>query len=496
MLHRGEHGEGTAMTGERLGKWIIHKELGHGGMGRVYLAQEELTGRQAALKVLSAELAREAGFLHRFQREIETLSLLEHPNIVRFYEAGFENGLYFYAMEHVDGMNLEDVLEVADRLPWTEVLDIALQVCPALKHIHDHGVIHRDLKPANLLRTAGGVVKLTDFGIAKVFAQDHLTATGGIVGTADYLSPEQATGKPVSKRSDLYSLGAVLYTLLIGRPPFAGAGFVELLHKHRYGQFDPPRDILPELPYEIDEVVCNLLDKDPDKRPPDCGVLARQLESIRKKLQRKSNVTRAGVGKTVTDDKAPPIRVEEGPGAATLMSRLMRTELDRQNRGGPIARLFSRWFVVVPSFLLVLGILVWTFWPGGSEPESAGQVVDVGATVSEGQRLYLLGEKLRDEGNYVEARRHWQNVATVFGHVESEKEWARKAAQAAKDLDKALAQKQRLAPVEAALKRAAELRDEGKRDQAEAIWQGLLELYQHDPAAEKIREEIKQAREK
>src|SRR5271167_1084308 len=130
---------------------------------------------------------------------------------------------------------------------------MALQVCPALKHVHDHGVIHRDLKPANILRTAAGVVKLTDFGIAKVFAQGHLTSTGGVVGTAEYLSPEQAAGKPVSKRSDLYSLGAVLYTLLTGRPPFKGESFVDLLHKHRYAQFDPPGTVIPELPREIDE---------------------------------------------------------------------------------------------------------------------------------------------------------------------------------------------------------------------------------------------------
>src|SRR6266480_2803238 len=115
------------MIGDRLGKWFIFKELGRGGMGRVYLAQEELTGRQAALKVLATELAQEIGFLQRFQREIETLSKLEHPNIVRFYESGYENGLYFYAMEYVEGLNLDQILETQGRLPWKEVLDIALQ---------------------------------------------------------------------------------------------------------------------------------------------------------------------------------------------------------------------------------------------------------------------------------------------------------------------------------------------------------------------------------
>src|SRR5947209_2142489 len=128
------------MIGDRLGKWVIFKELGRGGMGRVYLAQEELTGRQAALKVLAAELAQEVGFLQRFQREIESLSKLEHPNIVRFYESGCENGHYFYAMEYVEGQNLDQILDKHGRLPWKDVLGIALQVAPALRHVHDHGI--------------------------------------------------------------------------------------------------------------------------------------------------------------------------------------------------------------------------------------------------------------------------------------------------------------------------------------------------------------------
>src|SRR5262249_9466130 len=218
------------MIGERLGKWIIYKELGRGGMGRVYLANEEIGGRRAAIKILAAELAQDVRFLQRFQREIDILSRLEHPNIVRFYESGLENGLYFYAMEYVEGESLDEVLHRDGRLPWPEVLDAALQICPALKHAHDHGIIHRDLKPPNLLRTAAGVIKLTDFGIAKAFASTQLTSTAGVVGTAEFLSPEQAAGKPVTKRSDLYSLGVVLYTLLTGRVPFEGTSFLDLLH--------------------------------------------------------------------------------------------------------------------------------------------------------------------------------------------------------------------------------------------------------------------------
>src|SRR5262249_36141742 len=153
------------------------------------------------------------------------------------FDSGSQDGLFYYAMEYVPGESFEQILARQGRVHWKEVLDAALQVCPALKHAHDRGVVHRDIKPPNLLRTPEGVVKLTDFGIAKVFAARHLTNTGGVVGTAEYISPEQAAGKQATKRSDLYSLGIVLYTLLTGRPPFEGLSTSEILHKHLYGQF-------------------------------------------------------------------------------------------------------------------------------------------------------------------------------------------------------------------------------------------------------------------
>jgi serine/threonine-protein kinase len=532
------------MIDDHLGKWLLAKELGYGGMGKVYLAQEEVTGRKAALKVLNPQLAVEAGFLTRFQREIETLSQLSHPNIVRFYEAGCENGVYFYAMEYIDGESLETVLERDGRMPWKEVLDIAQQICPALKHAHDHGIIHRDLKPANILRTADGTVKLTDFGIAKVFAHGQLTTTGGVVGTAEYLSPEQAAGKPVTKRSDLYSLGAVLYTLLLGRPPFQGESFMDLLHKHRYSQFDPPRRFIPELPYEIDEVVCQLLEKDPAKRPPDCLVLAKQLDSIRRKMERKANPTRVGSGDAGTLAENKPSAVPSasaGPGAATLMSRLMREELERQNRGGPVAQLFNRWFVVLPLFLLVLGILVWTFWPASPEtlfargaalmdsndpndwerawreyleplerdhPDNPHKAEldqfrkrledhrrrESGQAPSEGERLFAVGEQLWREGRTKDARQQWKNLIEVFQDVESEKPWVRKAKERVEAADKLLADPQRWAPVRAALKRAEALRDQGKRQEAQAIWDAIEALYQGDASAAAILQDVAAAR--
>jgi hypothetical protein len=523
------------MIGERLGKWVIYKELGRGGMGRVYLAQEELSGRQAAIKVLAAELAQDQAFLHRFQREIETLARLDHPNIVRFYESGLENGLYFYAMEYVEGQGLDETLKQQGRLPWNEVLDMALQICPALKLAHDHGIIHRDLKPANLLRTSSGQVKLTDFGIAKVFAGTHLTGTGGVVGTAEYLSPEQAAGKPVTKRSDLYSLGVVFYTLLTGRTPFDGATFVELLHKHRYAQLDPPRKWVPAIPYELDEAVCQLLEKDPDKRPADARVLGRQLEVIRQKLDRKSNQTEALMlqAATCAENRPAIAELEHGPGPATLMSRLIREELQRQARGGPITRTLNRPLVLVPLFLLCVGLLAWTFWPAGAESlfehgarlmesedptdwqlawkeyfqplndrfpehpykeqvEAYHKRIEAAAhkppapTQSEAERFYRQGERLRQEGRAADARRVWQNVVAVFAGVAAEAVWVRRARDGLAALAKGEADPQRWASVQTALQQAAELAGQGKLAKADVVWRGVEELYRDDPAASDI----------
>src|SRR5262249_13922537 len=158
--------------------------------------------RLAAVKVLARELTTHSGAVSRFQREIEVLRTLQHPNIVRFYESGTHEELLYYVMEYVEGHDFADVLEQQGRLPWEEVLAVAIQVCAALKHAHDHGVIHRDLKPSNLLRGTDDRVRLTDFGIAHVFAAKHLTRAGAVIGTAEYLSPEQAEGKPATRRSD------------------------------------------------------------------------------------------------------------------------------------------------------------------------------------------------------------------------------------------------------------------------------------------------------
>jgi serine/threonine-protein kinase len=530
------------MTANRFGPWVINEELGRGGMGCVYLAHREPADgapARAAVKVLAAELATEAGFQERFQREIDILSQLDHPHIVRFYESGVEAGRYWYAMEHVPGPSLEELREKQGRLPWQEVLAVALQVAPALKHAHDRGIIHRDIKPSNLLRVeageAAGTVKLTDFGIARLFASNHLTITGSVVGTAEYLSPEQAAGKPVTKRSDLYSLGVVLYTLLTGRTPFEGEP-LELLHKHRYAQFERPSRLVPGLPQDLEAVVCELLEKEPEKRPPDAGVLQKRLDSLRRKEERKAAQGTAGPTLHL-GPAAGEVAGRAGP--ATLMSQLMREELERQNRGGPAKRLLNKPAVLVALFLLTAGLLAWAFWPASAEglyrrgaalmasPDPADweraweeyfkpleskypdhphkaeveelrrrladyqagreaeKAVRRAGPMAEAQWFYQEGLRLRQRGDEAGARRVWQALVEAFGAVPSERPWVELAR---KELDAPAGQgaKRQLGPVREAVERARRLREEGHAAEADAVLRNLRQLYQGDKEAQAI----------
>ncbi len=537
------------MIGERLGPWIIESEIGRGGMGSVYMAHraadapvppEDDAPATAAVKVLAAELAVEVGFQQRFQREIDILCQLHHPNIVGFYDSGVQDGRYYYAMEYVDGPSFDSLRDERGRVPWPDVLALALQIAPALKHAHDRGVIHRDIKPSNILRAydpadpdGPGIAKLTDFGIASLFASPHLTVTGGVIGTPEFLSPEQAAGKPVTPRSDLYSLGIVLYTLVTGKPPFTGEA-VDLLHKHRFGQFDRPGRIVPELPPDIDELICNLLEKDPANRPGDAGALFRRLDSIHRKLLRQQLTDETQVR---TAMRSVPGR--EGP--ATMMSRLVRKELHDLDRGGPIKRFFNRPAVLVVLFILCVSAIVWTFWPDSPETQfrrgeklmasensddwerafekyftpleeknpnhphqseveefrkrleaaharqQRGQRASL-RRISDARWFYERAMRLRERGKEEEARRQLRALVTVYGDADQDKEWVRRAEMA---LEEQLAgpDERRLASLREALQRVHELEEAGKNEDAKALRHALSELYRGDVVAERLLKE-------
>jgi serine/threonine protein kinase len=269
---------------QQLGPYRISKKLGQGGMGAVYEGVDTVTGDAAAVKVLAPQLATDEGFRIRFQAEIESLKKLRHPNIVRLYGYGEEQGSIFYAMELVRGSSLEDELRAGRRFDWREVTDLAIKLCRALKHAHDAGVIHRDIKPANLLLSETGEIKLSDFGIARLFGNARMTSDGGVLGTAEYMAPEQADGRVVTDRCDQYSLGGVMYALLAGRPPFRAGSLVEMLQLQRFAEAEPVRRYAPDTPAELDQIIRQLLEKDPQRRFVNALILGRSLESMQRGL--------------------------------------------------------------------------------------------------------------------------------------------------------------------------------------------------------------------
>ncbi len=266
---------------EVIGPYKIIRILGQGGMGTVYHGVHAKTNDSVAIKVIASNMAQHQRFRRRFDSEIQTLLKLKHPNIVQLIGFGEEKGLLFYSMEYVDGENLQQQLRREKKVGWERVVDIAIEVCSALKHAHDFGVIHRDLKPANLMINSQGKVKLTDFGIAKLFGALESTVEGAVLGTADFMPPEQAEGKPVSVRSDLYSLGSMCYAAISGRAPFIGKNIPEILFNVRYGALKPLASLEPTVPKELCDLVDELLRREPSMRPPTGLVVGNRLQALR-----------------------------------------------------------------------------------------------------------------------------------------------------------------------------------------------------------------------
>jgi beta-lactam-binding protein with PASTA domain/tRNA A-37 threonylcarbamoyl transferase component Bud32 len=245
------------------GRYRIVRKLGAGGMANVYLAEDEDLGRRVAIKILNDRYANDDLFIERFRREAKSAAALSHPNIVSVYDRGEAEGTYYIAMEVIEGRSLKELIMTRGPLPIAQALAYTHEILDALRFAHRHGIIHRDIKPHNIL--IGERLKVTDFGIARAGAS-QMTEAGSIMGTAQYLSPEQARGAPVTASSDLYSAGIVLYEMLTGKVPFSGDSAIEIAMKHLNDPPKPPSKIRPEIPDELDAVVLRALSKNPEDR--------------------------------------------------------------------------------------------------------------------------------------------------------------------------------------------------------------------------------------
>jgi eukaryotic-like serine/threonine-protein kinase len=261
------------------GRYRIVRKLGSGGMANVYLAEDQELGRRVAIKILNDRHAGDDQFVERFRREAKNAAALSHPNIVSIYDRGEAEGTYYIAMEYLEGRSLKELIVARGPAPTAIAIDYARQILAALRFAHRNGIVHRDIKPHNIVVDAEGRVKVTDFGIARA-GTSQMTEVGSIIGTAQYLSPEQAKGAPVDQTSDLYSLGVVLYELLTGEVPFAGDTPVEIAMKHISAKPEPPSTLNPDIPGDLDLVVTRALAKTPAERYQSADEMDRDLERV------------------------------------------------------------------------------------------------------------------------------------------------------------------------------------------------------------------------
>jgi tRNA A-37 threonylcarbamoyl transferase component Bud32 len=385
-------------AGEQVGPFTIEKALGSGAMGTVFRARVEKTGQHVAIKIIAPGLSRNEKIMSRFEREADMLKQLKHANIVRLLATGRFQGTPFYAMEFIEGETLEDLLQRKGKLTWIEVVGIGKQICAALVHVHEAGILHRDLKPSNLMVTKDGIVKLTDFGIAKDLDQTQITSANFTVGTAAYMSPEQCRGqREITHKTDLYSLGIVLYELLIGRRPFRAETPMDMFLMHVKGKFERPGRIELDIPPALDTLICQLLEKKPEHRPRDAAMVARALEEVMEQVAAGESAGASVAGKVARRGKDE----EDKEAAQALLTA--RRKVREPKRGLSKEQIYRR-VVALGLFIAFLGIvalIVYALWPDSPEKrwQKALDYVEAGEAALEkgnfGDALVKLGDAQR-----------------------------------------------------------------------------------------------------
>jgi hypothetical protein len=526
------------MTGEKVGDWIIDAEVGRDPRGRTFRAHA-IDDRQ---KLATIRILPGTPDVHElFRGRLSVLRKLSHPNLVAFLAGGIVHADPYYVAEYVPGTSYETLLRDGKRPTWQETLAIALQAVSALRHAHRRGVLHGDLKPGNLIRTADGRVKLADAGVARLFGADVPPLGDNPLGSAAFISPEQAAGKPATKRSDFYSLGCLLYALLTGRPPFTATNMVELIHKHCFVMPERPIHFVPDLPVEVDNQVMKLLAKDPQVRPGSGTMLLAELDRVWGVVEARGKL---GKRPSLPADEPLPAPAAEEAAERPAPAPLVAPKAPRP--------LMSRPVVVIPLFLLCVGLLVAGFYLTRTDPEQlwnraqplmrsedpadwerawteyleplsrdhpdkyAEEIKAFRARIepqgdlrkayaagkaarysSEAERFYHEGLRQAQAGDFAGAKRTWERVVAAYAGIQDESRWVEQARQAAGRItvqEGALQRPASAASIRQALDRARTLRSAGNVKEATEVLDALEALYRDDPDAGEIARMIQKER--
>jgi len=468
--------------GEQVGPFVVEKPIGAGAMGAVYRGTYPKTGQKIALKIMLPGAAENKNSADRFRREIDILKQLGHPNIVRILGDGKYNGQRFYAMEYIQGESLDHALSRRGRLSWEEVVQYGQQLCAALQHAHEKGVIHRDLKPSNLMILPDGTLKLTDFGIAKDLDVTQLTEANCTVGTASYMSPEQCRGeRTLTSKSDLYSLGIVLYELLTGKKPFIAENVMDMFMLHVKGIPERPSRLV-DVPKWLDILIVQLLEKKPDQRPRDAALVGEALADVLQKVEAGQSA-----GLEAAKTRRPGEKRDESDREA---ARALTGRKKKKKKGPDIAWYQQAWVKAV-GLLLPLLLVAFVLWLVFKKP---GRDSD-----AEADALYAKIEKRMSSGDQeqmeVAFNGPMKDYLRRFGKLDDEKARQVRAwdddigiALAEKDLQKTAELTKRvkldsmdaLKPAEKKAVLAVLAEKKGDLTTAKVIWKELLDEYGSD----------------
>lgn len=320
-------------TARKLGRYELREPIGRGGMSAVYLGYDPMLDREVAIKILPPNLAKKPVYQKRFLEEARALGRVDHHNLIRVYAVGQEGATSYYAMELVRGISLHDAIQTSGRLDANETLAIFGQFLLGLQAIHQAGIVHRDIKPGNIMLSETGRVILMDFGLARRADRQAITVTGCVLGTPEYMSPEQARGEQTNARSDLYSAGIVLYQMLCGQAPFRGKDTLAILRRHVEAPVPPMPKSVRGVPPELEKILQHLLEKKPEQRPANAAAASNALGALLPDTRAAEQIVRALVAATqkqiqrkpTTPEPPPPRADDKSPAKTTPPARPQST---------------------------------------------------------------------------------------------------------------------------------------------------------------------------